>query len=124
MKRLMVIAAVLALLGLGLGVLHAYEQSRTYNRSIELVWDEAVKAVRDADLVLVDSKRSEHWLSMRSKSKLSAKRGLHIFLKLTRASEGNTVMTVVTVRPEDPSKAEKTAKHITRYLIALDKRMN
>jgi hypothetical protein len=108
------------LIGTGVLVAHAFEQSRTYDRSIEAVWDEAVKATRDVDFVLVDSDRSKHELSMRTKSKLSAKRGLQMNLKLVETSDG----TRVSVWPADQAKVKKTAKHITKYLQALDKRID
>jgi DNA polymerase III alpha subunit (gram-positive type) len=120
MKRLLITGLTVLLVGAGLLVSHAFEQSRTYDRSIEAVWDEAVKATRDVDFVLVDSDRSKHELTMRTKSKLSAKRGLHMYLNLVETSAGTRVI----VKPADPAKVKKTAKHITQYLQALDKRLD
>jgi hypothetical protein len=119
MKRLLIPVLTGLLISSGLLVAHAFEQTRTYSRSIEAVWDEVVKATRDVDFVLVDSDRSKHELSMRTKSKMSAKRGLYMNLKLDETIDG----TRVKVWPEDPAKVKKTAKHITKYLQALDKRI-
>ena len=94
--------------------------NRTYDRSIEGVWDEVVKAVRDVDFVLIDSDRSKHELTMRTKSRLSSKRGMVMEVKLTREHS----LTTVHVWAADPAKAERLAKHILRYLEALDRRMS
>ena len=92
---------------------------RTYTRSIEPVWDEAVKATRDADLVLTDSNRSEHWFQMESPPK-TLKRTVHFEVTLTQTGD----QTMVTVREDGDEPSSRSVKLIAKYLNALDDRMN
>lgn len=94
--------------------------TRTYDRPLESTWDEAVKAVRDVDFVLLDSDRSEHTFSMRTKSWRSHKKGREIEVELS----GDHTQATVTVRAADPDEAVKLAKAIARYMVALDERMD
>jgi predicted kinase len=94
--------------------------SRTYDRPLESTWDEAIKAVRDADLVVIDSDRSEHRFTMRTQAWHSHKKGRVIEVELS----GNDLTTTVTARAADPSEAVKLAKAIALYFQALDERMN
>ena len=94
-------------------------ESRTYETSLDLAWDAAVKTVRDVEFVLVDSDRDEGHFVMRNRSKLNHKKGYFMEVVLTRS--GQTVS--IRVVAADPSKAKRTAKHITRYLAALDERL-
>lgn len=94
--------------------------TRTYDRPLESTWDEAVKAVRDIDFVLLDSDRSEHTFSMRTKSWHSHKKGRVIEVEVS----GDHTIATVTVRAADPDEAVKLAKHIARYMEALDERMD
>jgi hypothetical protein len=96
-------------------------QAETYERSLEITWDAAVKAIRDMDYVLVDSDRSEHTFEMRTKSQLSAKRGHH--MQVTLLSSGPTT-TTVQIDAVNPKKAERVAPHIRRYFEALDERLD
>lgn len=93
--------------------------SRTYAKSIELVWDEAVKAVRDADLVLTDSDRSEHWFRMETPKK-ALKRTVGFEVRLVQTGGG----TQVAVRSLDDEGSKKSAKVIAEYLGALDERIH
>ena len=93
--------------------------SRTYSKSIELVWDDAVKAVRDADLVLTDSDRTEHWFRMETPKK-SLKRTVSFEVTLVSTGGG----TQVTVRSLDDEGSKKSAKVIAEYLGALDERIH
>jgi len=94
--------------------------TRTYDHPLESTWDEAVKAVRDADMVLLDSSRSDHTFTMRTKSWHSHKKGRVMEVELT----GDLSSTTITVRAADPEQAEKLVKAIARYLAALDDRMD
>ena len=96
------------------------EDSRTYDRDLETVWEHAVKAVRDVDFVLVESDRAEHRFTMRTKSKLSAKRGIELEVGLV----GRDQLTVVRVEVLDERKAARAAKHVRAYLEALDRRLH
>lgn len=93
--------------------------SRTYSRSIELVWDDAVKATRDADLVMTDSDRTEHWFRMETPKK-SLKRTVSFEVTLVQTGD----QTRVTVRAIEDEGSKKSAKVIATYLDALDERMN
>ena len=98
-----------------------FDASRSYDRPISVVWDEAVKAVRDANFVVLDSKRSEYWFTMRTKSKLSAKRGMPMKVEL----EGDLNETTVTISLLDEDDDEEDLeKPGTKYLEALDKRLD
>jgi len=94
------------------------DDSRTYGKSIELTWDEAVKAIRDADLVMTDSNRSEHWFTMRSTKKSLAKTA---YLEVTLTATGNG--TLVAVRELENAGSTRSVKMVARYLEALDQRM-
>ena len=108
----------LALAVLGIAVVSIAADSRTYSRSIEPVWDEAVKATRDADLELLESSRAEHWFTMRTPPKTLSK-SVSFEVRLTRNGESTTV----TVREIDAPGTKKSLKAIAAYLDALDKRM-
>jgi len=110
---------VATLLVLAAGVAGAAE-TRTYDRPIESTWDEAVKAVRDVDFVLVDSRRSEHRFTMRTKAWHSHKKGRSMEVELS----GDHLSATVTVRATDLDKSAKLAKAIAGYMAALDKRMD
>ena len=112
--RIAAAACVVLLVG-GLAVA---DGSRQYTKSVELVWDEAVKAVRDADLVLTDSNRSEHWFEMKTPEK-TVKRTVRFEVRLTSSGSG----TQVTVRGTDRAGTDRSDKAIERYLGALDERM-
>ncbi len=93
--------------------------SRSYDKPIEVVWDEAVKAIRDADMVLTDSKRPEHWFTMKTEGKTFA-RTLHFEVELAQTGS----RTEVSVRPVDEDGSKKSAEVVARYLEALDRRMD
>ena len=111
------IAAVACAAMLVVGIAAA-DDSRQYDKSVELVWDEAVKAVRDADLVLTDSNRSEHWFEMKTPEK-TVKRTVRFEVRLASSGSG----TQVTVRGTDRAGTNRSDKTIDRYLDALDERM-
>jgi len=92
--------------------------SRSYEKSIELTWDEAVKAVRDAELTVTDSNRSEHWFTMKSQKKTLSK-SVNLEVSLTEAGSD----TRVEVRELDHAGSKKSYKAIAAYFAALDKRM-
>jgi hypothetical protein len=92
--------------------------SRTYQKSIELTWDEAVKAIRDADLTLTDSNRSEHWFTMVTPKKSLAKT-VNFEVRLTETGGG----TQVVIEALDNAGSKRASNGIIRYLDALDKRM-
>ncbi len=93
--------------------------SRTYTKGIETVWDEAVKATRDADLEVSDSNRSEHWFRMETPKK-TLKRTVHFEVKLTQSGDH----TVVAVRSVDDDGSRRSIKVIAKYFDALGTRMN
>jgi hypothetical protein len=93
--------------------------SRTYSSSIELVWDDAVKATRDADLVVTTSDRSEHWFQMETPKK-SLKRTVRFEVMLSQTGD----QTRVTVRAPEEEGSRKSVKLIAKYLAALDERLN
>jgi carbon monoxide dehydrogenase subunit G len=93
--------------------------SRTYDKPIEVVWDEAVKAIRDADMVLTDSKRPDHWFTMKTEGKTFA-RTLHFEVELAQTGS----RTEVSVRAVDEDGSKKSAEAVARYLEALDRRMD
>jgi hypothetical protein len=101
------------------GMVVSASDSRTYTKGIETVWDEAVKATRDADLEVSDSNRSEHWFRMETPKK-TLKRTVHFEVKLTQS--GNN--TVVTVRSVDDEGSKKSIKTINKYFDALGSRMD
>jgi hypothetical protein len=92
--------------------------SRSYGKTIELTWDEAVKAARDAELTVTDSKRSEHWFTMKSQKK-TLSNSANFEVSLTEAGSE----TRVEVRELDHAGSKKTYKAIAAYFAALDKRM-
>jgi len=100
------------------GVVQAGE-NRTYDTSLGVTWDAAVKAVRDMEFVLVDSDREENTFEMRTKSKWSAKRGYHMQVTLSPVDTDTTTVEIISV---DPKKAERVASHIRGYFEALDQR--
>jgi hypothetical protein len=93
-------------------------ETRSYGKSIELVWDETVKAVRDADLVVVDSDRADHRLTMATPKK-SLSKSIRFDVELRR-SEGETL---VTVRSLDKPGTKKSLKAIAAFFDALERRM-
>ena len=109
-----VVASIFVVMLLGAAVVAA-DQSRSYEWPLEVTWDEAVKAVRDAELYLSSSKRSDHWFLMRTKKK----GGVEIRVTLSGTHQAATVE----VRAADPADAKKAAKHVDRFLAALDRRM-
>ncbi len=115
-KRFVIIATLLVLAA---GVAGAAD-TRTYDRPLESTWDEAVKAARDAEMVVLDSDRSEHSFSMRTKAWYSHKKGRTMEVELS----GDQFTATVTVRAADPDEATKLAKAIAQYMEALDKRMD
>ena len=117
MRRALALSAALALLIVSIA---GAGQTRTYDTTLEVTWDAAVKSVRDVDFVLMESDRGEHIFTMRTKSKISHKRGLRMRVELTR-SGGQTAVHVESI---DPRKAEKAARHISNYLNALDQRLD
>ena len=109
------LAVVVGVLLFG-GTLVLAGQARSYSKPIEVTWDEAVKAARDAELFVADSNRSEHWFVMRTKRK----GGYEIKVSLVGSDQQATVQ----VDAVDPQDDERTVKHVTRYLDALDRRMD
>ena len=93
--------------------------SRSYERSIEAVWDEAVKACRDADLVLVDSDRGEHRFRMKTPKKTLSK-SVSFEVRLTEGGDGTTV----TVKELDHPGSKKSLRAIASFFDALDTRLD
>jgi hypothetical protein len=112
------IAALLCLFILAAGVLSAAD-SRSYQRTIEPVWDEAVKAARDAELEITDSSRAKHWFTMKTK-KTTFSRSIHFEVELSQSGE----VTTVTVSESDHQGSKKSRNVISRYFAALHDRMN
>jgi len=112
-RRVVAVAVVVLLLG---GVAALAGQARTYEKPIEVTWDEAVKAVRDAELYVADSNRPEHWFVMRTKRKGGHEIKVSLFGTLQEAT--------VQVEAVDPEDDQRTAKHVSRFLDALDRRMD
>ena len=92
--------------------------SRTYDQSIELVWDEAVKASRDAELVVTESDREEHRFRMKTPKKALSK-SVSFEVRLASTGAGTTV----TVTELDDPGSTKSAKAIAAFFEALDARM-
>jgi hypothetical protein len=92
--------------------------SRTYGKSVELVWDEAVKAARDAELVVTDSNRAEHWFTMETPKK-TLQRTVGFEVTLETAGTGARV----TVRATDEPGSKKSEKAIAAFFDALEARM-
>jgi len=82
------------------------------------VWDEAVKAARDAELEVTDSDRSEHWFTMEAPKKTLSK-AVNFEVRLTAAGSG----TQVAVHSTDKPGSKKSEKNIAAFFDALDKRM-
>lgn len=93
--------------------------TNAYDAPVERVWDEAVKATRDADLELTDSDRSEHWFTMQTPKKTLSRT---VVFEVELNQTGDTTKVSVRAVPDDGSK--KSVKVIARYLAALDKRLN
>ncbi len=92
--------------------------SRAYDAPIERVWDEAVKAARDAGLVLTDSDRSDHGFTMQTPKK-TLSRTVDFEVELNQTGEQTTVAVRL-----DREGSKKSAKTIAKYMAALDKRLN
>lgn len=92
---------------------------RSYDKSIETVWDEAVKASRDAELVLVDSDRNEHWFILETPKKSLSKK---ISFEVSLEQAGN--VTNVVVEDIEGAGSNKSRKKIAAFFDALEKRMN
>jgi hypothetical protein len=114
-NRVVLVAMVAVVLLLG-GMTVLAGQARTYDKPIEVTWDEAVKAARDAELYVTDSNRSEHWFVMRTKRKGGHEIKVSLYGTLQEAT--------VQVDAVDPEEDKQTAKHVTRFLDALDRRMD
>lgn len=93
--------------------------SRTFDAPIETVWDEAVKATRDADLVLTDSDRDEHTFTMQTPKKTLART---VDFEVTLSQTGE--MTQVRVRAIAEEGSNKSTKVIAKFFAALDRRLN
>jgi hypothetical protein len=100
-------------------VVAAAGDSRMYQRSIEPVWDEAVKAARDAELEVTDSSRAEHWFTMRTKAK-TLSRSHHFEVRLVQ----NGDLTTVTVEATSHPGSKKSRNNIAKFFEALHERMN
>ncbi len=100
-------------------VVAAAGDSRAYQRSIEPVWDEAVKAARDAGLEVTDSSRAEHWFTMKTKARTLSK-SHHLEVRLVQ--NGGT--TTVTVEETSHPGSKKSRNVISEYFSALHERMN
>ena len=91
---------------------------RTYDKSIETVWDEAVKATRDAELDLIDSDRSKHWFIAETPKKgLSGKASFEV--RLERSGDHTNVIT----RDVAGAGSKKIQKAQAAFFDALEKRM-
>jgi len=110
--------AYLGAVVIAVAVLAPAADSRVYDAPIERVWDEAVKAARDADLVLTDSDRSEHVFTLQTPKKTLSKT---VDFEVTLSQTGE--QTRVEVRSTEEG-SKKSAKTIARYMAALDKRLN
>ena len=92
--------------------------SRTYTKGIETVWDEAVKASRDAELVVTESDREEHRFRMKTPKKAMSK-SVSFEVRLAESGSG----TAVTVTELDDPGSTKSAKAVAAFFEALDARM-
>ncbi len=110
--------ACLGAVMIAVAALVAAADSRVYDAPIERVWDEAVKAARDADLVVTDSDRSDHVFTMQTPKKTLSKT---VDFAVTLSQTGE--QTRVEVRSTEEG-SKKSAKTIARYMAALDKRLN
>ncbi len=100
---------------IAVAVLASAADTRVYDAPIERVWDEAVKATRDADLEVTDSDRSDHVFTMQTPKKTLSKT---VDFKVTLSRTGE--QTRVEVRSSEEG-SKKSAKTIARYMEALDK---
>jgi len=107
---------VTLMLVIGLGALGLASQGRSYSKPLGSVWDEAVKAVRDANYYVSDSNRDEGWFVFHTRRK----GGHEIKVQL----QGNATQTSVKVGALDPSEDEDCEDHVADYLVALDKRLD
>jgi hypothetical protein len=110
--------ACLCVLAVAVASVAGAADSRVYSAPIESVWDEAVKATRDVDLVVTESDRSEHHFSMKTPKKALSRT---VECEVTLAQTGNQTEVAVRAVAEDGSK--KSIKVIAKYLAALDKRL-
>lgn len=93
-------------------------ETRSYDRSLELVWDDAVKAARDAELVLTDSDRADHWFTMETPPKtFSSSVGFEVTLE--RVGDE----TEVTVRALDRPDSKKSQRAMAAFFEALERRL-
>ena len=79
-----------------------------------------VKAVRDVDYILEDSKRSEHEFRMRAPSRLNRKKGLRMDVKLTFDGAATTIH----IQATNPDRDEEAAKYMRKYFAALEDRLD
>jgi len=114
-SRIACLGAVL----IAVAVLAPAADTRVYDAPIERVWDEAVKATRDAGLEVTDSDRSDHVFTMQKPKKTLSKT---VDFEVTLHQTGE--QTRVDVRSTDDEGSKKSAKTIAAYLAALDKRLN
>ncbi len=91
---------------------------RSYGKSIETVWDEAVKATRDAELELTDSDRGEHWFIVETPKKSLAKTVV-FEVRLEQSGEQTNVVT----RDLEGAGSKKMQKTQAAFFDALEKRM-
>ncbi len=91
---------------------------RSFDKSIETVWDEAVKATRDAELELIDSDRSEHWFIVETPKKSLAKT-VSFEVRLEQAGDHTNVLT----RDLEGAGSKKMQKTQAAFFDALEKRM-
>jgi hypothetical protein len=94
--------------------------AQTYDRPLELTWDEAVKASRDVGYILEDSNRSEHEFRMRAPSRLNRKKGLRMDVRLSFDGAATTVH----IQATNPARDEEAAKYMRKYFLALDDRLD
>jgi hypothetical protein len=113
MRKMLVLTAVLLL---GLAAVALAGQSRTYNKPLNSTWDEAVKAVRDVEYYVSDSNRDQDWFIFHTRRK----GGHEIKVTLTGSAQVTTVQVAAVAADED----EDVVDHVTKYLAALDKRMD
>ncbi len=110
-----IVCATLALV-IGLGTLAVAAQARTYAKSVDLVWDDAVKAVRDVKYYMGESDRDEGWFVFHTRRT----GGHEIKVQLL----GSGTQATVQVGAVDPEDDEDCEDHVAKYLAALDKRLD
>ena len=91
---------------------------RSYDKSIETVWDEAVKATRDAELELTDSDRGKHWFVVETPKK-SLSKTISFEVSLEQAGS----VTNVVVKDLEGAGSRKSQKAVAAFFDALEKRM-